>query len=227
MPARRIGGDKLLVRKFDVVGQDSVETSEFVGHVGLANEEKDSSGSLPVVPMVHMGPPLSQGAASGPISAIGAVGLTVEEALQIQVFVNEQLLEYESAKAGRRQQYVIAPHMKEEKSRDGTIICRRYNCAGFVIEAYRSAGVDFIQTAQESLPPVYRSTLEIQYPDMARLLVKSKTREEFGIPGDGPWRLMLAGYVLNALDRDENELRSVPYTPSAGDEFFPSHRPKA
>jgi hypothetical protein len=226
MPARRIGGDKLHVRKFDVVGQDSAGTSEFIRHVGLANEEKDSLGSLPVVPMVRMGPPLSQGAASGAISAIGAAGLTVDEALQIQVFVDEQVLEYEAAKAGRREQYVIAPHMKEEKSRDGTIICRRYNCAGFVIEAYRSAGVDFIQTAQESLPPVAQSTLEIQYPDMVRLLENLKNRENFGIPGDGPWPVVLAGYVLNALDRDENEIRSVPYIASAGDEFFPSRRLK-
>jgi hypothetical protein len=158
--------------------------------------------------------------------AIGAAGLTVEEALQIQVFVDEQLLEYEAAKAGFRKQYVIAPHMKEEKSHDGTLIRRRYNCAGFVIEAYRGAGVDFIQSAKGSLPPVYRSTLEIQYPDMVRLLEKPEIREEFGIPGNGPWPVMLAGYVLNALDRDENEIRFVPHTASPGDEYFPSHRPK-
>ncbi|MGO9599234.1 MAG: hypothetical protein ACLP7Q_14700 [Isosphaeraceae bacterium] len=135
-------------------------------------------------------------------------------------------MEYEAAKAGPRKQYVISPHVKEEKSPDGTIICRRYNCAGFVIEAYRSAGVDFIQTEQESLPPVSRSTLEIQYPDTVRLLEKPKNREDFGIPGDGPWPVILAGYVLNALDRDKNEMRSVPHIASPGDEFFPSRRPK-
>jgi hypothetical protein len=193
MPARRIGSEESFVQKFDIVGQDSAGTTEFVRHVGLAGEDKDPLGTPAVVPMVHMGPPLSRGAVSEPISIIGAAGLTVDEIRQIEVFVDEQLLEYEAAKSSRREQYVIAPHVKEHESQDGTIICRRYNCAGFVIEAYRSAGVEFIETAPSSLPSVELSTLTIQYPDMVTLLEKPKNRERFGIPGRGPWPVVLAG----------------------------------
>jgi hypothetical protein len=224
MPARRIGKEESSVRKFDIVGQDSAGATEFIRHVGLAGEEKNPLGAPSAVPMVHMGPSLSRGAVPEPISIIGAAGLTVDEVLQIQVFVDEQLLGYEAAKAGRREQYVIAPHVKEPESHDGTIICRRYNCAGFVVEAYRSVGIEFIQTAPSSLPPVELSTLTIQYPDMVRFLEKPKKREEFGIPGDGPWPVVLAGYVVNALDRTEAEIRSRPYQPVLGDGFFPARR---
>jgi hypothetical protein len=224
MPARRIGKEESFVGKFDIVGQDSAATSDFIRHVGLAGDDKDPLGMPPVVPMVHMGPPLSRGAISEPVSVVGAAGLTVDEMRQIEVFVDEQLLEYEAAKSSRREQYVIAPHVKEQKSQDGTVICRRYNCAGFVVEAYRSAGVEFIETTPSSLPPVDLSTLALQYPDMVMLLENPKTRERFGIPGDGPWPVVLAGYVVNALDRTEAEIRSRPYQPIPGDGFFPRRR---
>ena len=45
------------------------------------------------------------------------------------------------------------------------------------------------------------------------------------IPGDGPWPVVLAGYVLNSLNRDEDEIRSAPYNATAGDEFFPPRTP--
>ena len=64
-----------------------------------------------------------------PICAIGAVRLTIEEILQFQVFVDEQLLEYEARRAGRREQYVIAPHVKEEKSRDWRVHRSEYTTA--------------------------------------------------------------------------------------------------
>lgn len=224
MPALRVGRGENSVRKFDVVGQDSDGTAEFIRHVGLASEGKDPIGTPSIVPMVHMSPPLLREAVSEPISSIGTAGLTVDEVRQIEVFVDEQLLEYEAAKTSPFKQYVIAPHVKEPGSQDGTIICRRYNCAGFVIEAYRSVGVEFIQTAPSSLPPVALSTLTIQYPDQVTFLEKPKNRERFGIPGEGPWPVVMAGYVVNALDRPEVDIRAIPYLPVPGDEFFPSRR---
>ncbi len=159
-----------------------------------------------------------------PISVIGAAGLTDDHVRQIEVFVDEQLLELEAARTSRRDQYIIAPHVKERKSDDGTNICHRYNCAGFVVEAYRSVGVEFIQTAPSLLPPVALSTLTDQYPDQVTFLKKPENRERFGIPGEGPWPVMLAGYVVNALDRSVVDIRKRPYLPVPGDEFFPSRR---
>ena len=197
MPARRIGQEEVSVRKFDIVGLDSPGATEFIRHVGLAEEDKHILGASSAVPMVHMGPPLSRGVVPQPISVIGAAALTVDEIRQIEVFVNEQLLEYEAAKAKPLLQYVIAPHVREPESRDGTKICRRYNCAGFVIEAYRSIDINLLQTEPAELPTVKLGTLERQYPGMADHLNKQSTRERLGIPGDGPWPVVLAGYVVN------------------------------
>jgi hypothetical protein len=63
-----------------------------------------------------------------------------------------------------------------------------------------------------------------QYPELASLLQNPRVRETYGIPGDGPWPVVLAGYVMNALDRTGEEIRGTPHTAAAGDEFFPSRR---
>lgn len=47
-------------------------------------------------------------------------------------------------------------------------------------------------------------------------------RETYGIPGDGPWPVVLAGYVINSLDRSEEDIRRDPHAARAGDEYFPS-----
>jgi hypothetical protein len=60
-----------------------------------------------------------------------------------------------------------------------------------------------------------------RHPSFAGLLDSDRMREELGIPGDGPWRVVLAGYVMNALDRPESAIRSLRYSPRPGDEFFP------
>ena len=59
-----------------------------------------------------------------------------------------------------------------------------------------------------------------QYPDLATLLHNPKVRESHGIPGDGPWPVVLAGYVMNALARTAEEVRRVAHTADVGDEFF-------
>jgi hypothetical protein len=227
MPARRLGRASTSVRKFDVVGQDSVATAEFVRHIGLAGETKDPFDPSAPLDMVHMGPPLSRGPASLSVSSLGTTGLTVDEVRQIEVFIDEQILEYQAAQSRPDQQYVISPHFVEHRSWDGTLVCRRYNCAGFVIEAYGEVDVELLESAPSSLPPVALTTLTVQYPDMVRLLERPNIRERFGIPGEGPWPVVLAGYVVNALDRTEDEIRRSPYQVAIGDEFFPSRRSTA
>jgi hypothetical protein len=94
-----------------------------------------------------------------------------------------------------------------------------------VIEAYREARIDVLRTEIDSLPLVSLDTLKTQYPGHARRLDRAQLRTEFGIPGDGPWPVVLAGYVLNALDRPEAEIRSTPYRARVGDEFYPARPP--
>ena len=227
MPASRLDDTSHHVRRYDVVGSDSDGTSEFVGHVGLADEDRaDFRGADVPLSLVHMRPPLERGGTPLPAHCVGGAELTVEERLQIDLFVKELDSEYQAAnvRGSLRNQYVIAPHVSDKKAPDGTTIHRRFNCGGFVIEAYREAGIDLLRTDPGELPPVSLETLATQYPHAESSLQDPKMRQRFGIPGDGPWGVVLAGYVLNAVDRSSTDIRTQPYTATPGDEYFPSRR---
>ena len=49
-------------------------------------------------------------------------------------------------------------------------------------------------------------------------------RETLGLAGAGPWPIVLAGYLLNAMMRLEAEIRDGPYRPQPGDEYYPARR---
>jgi len=152
--------------------------------------------------------------------------LTVEEQLQIRLFSEELESEYNAAQIRHsRDQYVICPHVKEISREDDTAAYLRFSCAGFVIEAYREADIDLLWTDLAHLPLVGLEVLKAQYPEFAGMLERPRIRDEFGVGGDGPWPVVLAGYVLNALDRSETEIRSTPYRATEGDEFFPPRTP--
>ncbi len=218
MPAQRVGSDPVAVRKCDVAGQDSTTRRHFVRHVGLVNEERNDVRAGTQVPLVHMGPPLERQEAGSPVHAVGTAGLTAGQIRQIGVFVDEHISEYEAEKI-RRGQYVIHPHVREP---DAVVPCRRFSCAGFVIEAHRDAGVELLVTEPADLPPVNLDTLTHAYSDAASLLRNPTRRTRLGLEGDGPWPVVLAGYVLNSLSRSVDEIRRGPYKPVAGDEFFPA-----
>jgi hypothetical protein len=218
MPAQRLGNQPVSVRKYDVAAQDSDATPDFVGHVGLSDEQRDDVRSDSEISLVHMRPPLRRGDAGCPVHAIGTAGLTASQLRQMGVFVDEHVSEYEAERIRGLKQYVIHPHVREP---DADVPCRRFSCAGFVIEAYRDAGLDLIVTEAARLPGVTLETLLSAYPDLSDRLRNTAKRSLFGLEGQGPWPVTLAGYVLNALDRTTDEIRKGPYTPSSGDEFFP------
>jgi len=220
MPAQRLGSHPVAVRKYDVAGQDSPTKRYFVRHVGVSDEERDDVRANTGLSLVHMGPPLERGKSGTPIHSVGTAGLTAGQVRQIGVFVDEHLSEYEAEKIRKERQYVIHPHVREP---DADVPCRRFSCAGFVIEAYRDAGIELLVTEPARLPRVTLDTLANAYPDQAHRLRKPAVRSLFGLEGDGPWPAVLAGYVLNALDRTVHQIRGGPYLPAAGDEFFPGH----
>jgi len=134
--------------------------------------------------------------------------------------------EYKAAQIGSsREQYVICPHVENVLRDDHTILYRRFSCVGFVLEAYRDAGISVLLTDLAPPPLVGLDALKTQYPEFAKILDRPRERKKLGIPGDGPWPVVLAGYVLNALARPEREIRTTPYLARAGDEFFPPRRP--
>lgn len=220
MPAHRLQSDPISIRKYDVAGQDSESSASFVCHVGLAAEDReDLGGHISEIRVDHMGPPLKT-ADNMRVDMVGTVDLSVDDQNQIRVFVDERAGEMKAKGARARDQYVIDPHVVPPEH---DVPFHRYSCAGFVIEAYKYTGVDVMNTATANLPPVRLETLKEAYPLLAGLLDDRDKREKYGLEGEPPWHVVLAGYVINSLDRTSDEIRSTPYQPQPGDEFF---RPK-
>ncbi len=220
MPAQRVGPNAIAIRRLDVIGQDASSEPGFIGHLALAGEDRPSHEPSAILPVLHMRPPLER-AGECYANCVGSAGLTADEQLQIGLFSDEVESEYQAAPVRGARQYVISPHVDEIRREGQTVVCRRFSCAGFVIEAYREARIDMLATGRDDLPFVSLDNLKTQYPGFARHLDHLRLREQLGIPGDGPWPVVLAGYVVNALDRPETVIRSTPYRAIAGDEFFP------
>jgi hypothetical protein len=201
---------------------------EFVGHVGLLNDgpkalKKDKTP--PQVSLVHMIPPLADNRHLWEVHAVGTAGLTPNEVPPIRMLCQHRLLEYEAHKVRREDQYVIRPSVKPP---DGDHPYYRYSCAGFVIEAYGWAGIDLIATSEQDLPKVSLDKLKEAYPFFAAKLDDPAERTNYGLDELGPaeiadgWPVVLAGYVINALCPNADDIRRAPYKPRVGDEFFPS-----
>ena len=98
------------------------------------------------------------------------------------------------------------------------MIYRRFSCVGFVIEAYRAAGIDLLITDENDLPLISYQELRRVYPLLGRLA--TNRRKQFGIVGDGPFRIVLPGYLFHSLTRTYGVIRRKPYKPRSGDEQF-------
>ena len=221
MPAFRLSEQPVSVGKYDVFGQESGSVRHFVRHVGLCGEERNGHRANDAVALVHMGPPLSRD--DGKVQSVGSAGLTVDEINEIGVFVDERSLEYEaSRRRDPKQQYVVHPHAKPVTSADGTVVCTRFSCAGFVIEAYNAVEILLISDDEDALPKSDVEILVNAYPDLERYL-RSPARKVVGLEGDGPWPVVLAGYVINSLRRSMEEIRREPYPPKPGDAYFPAN----
>ncbi len=223
MPAHRLAAQPIPLERFDAVGQNSNSFRDFVRHLGLSLDPREGISSGDTVAVRHMGPPIEN---PGYMRAdsIGTATLTVDEANQIKLALDEVENEYDTAprRPDQLQQYVIVPHVKPWRAKDGTILWQRYSCVGLVIESYRDAEIDLVNDSEADLHPVDLKTLDQAYPDLDLTRKnRPKLREDLGVPGDGPWLVVLAGYVLHALNRSKEDIRSGPYSPSQNDATFP------
>lgn len=222
MPAHRLGTTPHYVRRYDVAGQDSQTVPNFVRHVALCPDEVPDYRPNDEVSFTDMAPPLRVGVGHQTMTVLGTVPLTEDEVRQIETFIVE--IQPEFAAQQRRGQYIVSPHADPPRAGDGTVVFRKFSCAGLVIEAYREVDIDLMVTDEAQLPPVTLETLLLAYPDQEREL-RSPARRRVGLGDAGPpWPVVLAGYVLNALARPEVEIRAGPYQPQPGDEFFPPRR---
>jgi len=162
-----------------------------------------------------MGPPLQTDGAIR-VHAAGRVPLTVEEITRIEAWIEKIVDEYQAADVQGRQQYVIHPPWEDRRDQNtGVRRYRRFSCAGFVLDAYSQVDIELLEIEEAALPGVDRETLLVAYPRIDRVDLG-----RFGLHGDGPWRIVLAGYVLHALNRATQEVRQEPYRAKPGNGFF-------
>jgi hypothetical protein len=226
LPSYRVATGNISLGLFDVVGQDGGERA-FVGHAGLAN----SAGSQIAadVRVLDMGPPLHGQAAPGHIRAdvVGSAVLTDDDVQKIKTFIDRHENEHRSLLllsrteriAAAPKMYIICPHAMPFYEEDGRYARMRFSCAGFVLEAYRKARVNLLEP--KALPPVDMAIIRVCYPTQIRLMEDGKiSPDDLGLGGNGPWQVLLCGYLFHALNRDGVAARRGTYVPSADQRYF-------
>lgn len=225
MPSYRVNRSTVSLDHFDVVGNDGGEAG-FIGHVGLASTT--DSQDVARIAVLDMGPPLHGHGSGHHIrgDVIGSAVLTDDEAQKIRTFVdrhaNEHLLFSQFSVSQllklAPQMYCVVPHTSPLYEDNGRYARTRFSCAGFVLETYKSARVKLLNL--DGLPLVDMGVVAAAYPQ-TRLIERGIINAEgLGLGGDGPWRVLLCGYLFHSLNREADAIRDEAYTPSITDRHF-------
>ena len=212
------------VARYSIVGMYTDEPgSRFVGHVALIRDDGPTSHGTEV-PVWEMQPPLVAGPISAsrtkqdakcPAHVVGWLSLNSDEREGITDWLSEvDKQDRPNTRSGRVEQYTVSLSPKDQWHQDekGVPLYRRFNCVSFVLAAYLDgAGISLIDTsAPEGLPEVDMGTVARAYGEHLR--THDRVRTDIGLPGKGPWRILLAGYVYHAMNRPDGSIRSTSYT---------------
>jgi hypothetical protein len=199
---------------FDVVGNRGGVTNA-ITHVGLlAAQGALSAGSnvlvLDMGLTLQIDPPATLAA-----HVAGTLSLTREEVKAIEEWIAELRT------LVSRCRYLAYPAAVEDRDQTNQRIRGwKFSCAGFVVTAYKQAGIQLV-VQEPALPPLDLSTVREVWSHIARGRdpVRMKRHlEGWGLKGDGPWNVLVPGYILHAL----NQTREVlPYQPAASAITFP------
>lgn len=228
MPAQRLTVRGSAISRSDVVAFDAEDVRNFLRHTALASDGHQSVTTGDNVSVNHMGPPLERDGQCR-VDATGSAELNDDELNAIELFIDEHHGEQQAQMERQRSQgdrfpdYIVHPHT--DYSPDGSF--RRFSCTGYVVEAYRDAGIDLIEIA--AVPAIDLQMIYLAYPDLPRLEANPqlrqragvRSRQDLGLAGDGPWPVLLPGYLLHSLARDAGPVRQGAYSPAPGDECFP------
>jgi hypothetical protein len=211
--------------------------TRFVRHAALLAGPSELP-STDDVRVWHVGPPLVAGGQSAAeargfptcrVEIVSDLALTARE----RNYVAAWLAAVDKERRPRRpfQHYVVHPHVKWQRSETGRRLYRRFSCVGFVVECYRAAEIDILDT-DGRYPEVDDATLTLAYPDLARIedaspAVRARlgftSRQDLGLHGGPKLRIILPGYVFHALRRaTAADPRPSAYLPtSAVESRFP------
>lgn len=217
MPALNLTQEPQSLSRYDVVGTYADRRPSFVKHVGLHDADDRSVKVGDDISAVHMRPPLKLGDTIKAHVA-GHVPLTNDEIKEISTWIKEVADEYDASGVNARDQYItIRPWEDVVDANTGVRRYRRYSCAGFVLDGHRQVDIELLEIDTNTLPEVDQHTITSIYPGA---LTHPGLLRQLDLGGDGPWRIVLAGYVLHALDRTTELIRQGPYQPQPGDEQF-------
>lgn len=198
----------------------------FVRHVALLSETTTLQHGMQNVLVWHMGPPLITGARTSAgrvrerlrrmtVHIAGYVELTPDEVEGIVTWladVDQEDRPLDLSPETRQAQYIVAPHVRWHTAENGMPLYRRFSCVGYVIECYRSVQINLIDDSLPgNLPEV---SLDIIIEAYGQDATDEERRTTIGIPGPGPWRIILAGYVFHSLNRPSEAIRQTPHLPS-------------
>jgi hypothetical protein len=217
------------VRPLDVLG---IEFRGFLFHSMLCDEPADRSdvNERTRVRVAHMRPPIA--AELFRCHVVSGIALTERERTKIRRFVDRFRKEMEA----NAKQLELAPndppqtlpsepryliHPERLTPRAGSTLWS-YSCVGFVISAYRNGRITLLSPNR---PLKTLEDLKLLYPDRAEELDDPDKRAEYLPEGGDSWPVALVGYLFNAFNRSDEEVRQTPFQPQLGDEHFPSQRP--
>lgn len=128
--------------------------------------------------------------------------------------------------------YTVIPPIRSVRDEvDGTFRYFRFSCAGFVAHCYKQS-LDVQLVDLTSLPKASKAEIEQAYGNSLSDLTSEEV-EELGlnqrrrqtINGLGwkttideeptGWPILLPGYLIKALDRDDGEIRTTPLVPTS------------
>lgn len=216
------------VRPLDVLGREFLG---FLSHAMICDEPASRADvrSNTLLRVAHMCPPIV--ASTFKCNVAAGIVLTEPERRKIQRFVERFRKEME-ANAIQMQlvpldqietlptepRYLIHPERMPPKT--GYTLWS-FSCVGFVVAAYKNGGITILS---QHRPLKTLDDLKQLYPQRAAQLDDPDKREELLPEGGDSWPVALVGYLFNAFNRSDEEVRQNPFQPQLGDEHFPSQR---
>lgn len=202
--------------KLALVGATDRSSPPVFRHVGLLCEALDVTHGMKVE-VYDWAPPL-RAPGRMQVDAIGWIDLSVDEVYGVELWLAE-VESYEplaTTTAPNDKRYTVSSADTHELDPvTGRVRWRRFSCATFVERAYAEGAGRRLVVDESEFPEVGRETLERIWGRIAQRLTDD--RAAIGIEGEGPWRVLLPGYLLSAT-RDGVVL---PYRPSVNDLYCP------
>lgn len=198
----------------------------YVRHVGLSAGQAVIQ-STQSIPLVHVEPPLTESPCE--IHWAGSICLTADERNNIDLFIETQkpfteITEIELVRDPSKY-YTIYPHLVEFEGNSQVV----YSCAGYVLEAYRSAGIILLEYESSKYPGTTLDELYSYDAQWKRLLANKKRRSALGlveVPQEGTekskqsWSIVLPGHILHSLKRCDSSIRKIPFRPKPEHAFY-------